>query len=66
MFYGERRLSLATLTIEKAKLYADRYTLGFFEELSPNVVFETPELEAKIKAYIKAKKELKELLDIDR
>lgn len=57
---------MATLTIEKAKLYVDKYTLGFFEDLSPNVVFETPELEEKIKNYVKTKKELAEFLELDR
>lgn len=57
---------METLTLERAKRLAELLTINFCEELRDNISYETVEMEEKIKAYVKAKKELEELLEIDR
>lgn len=54
------------LTLERAKSLADLLTINFCEDLNPDVEYETPELEEKIKNYVEAKKELEEFLELDR
>lgn len=61
------------MELPKAKQMAKLLTINAFEYdeethegLNPNVIYETPELEEKIKNYVKAKKELKKFLELDR
>lgn len=64
---------MGILTVERAKQMAKLLTINAFEYnekthegLNPNVIYETKELEEKIKNYVGAKKELEEFLELDR
>lgn len=54
------------LTVERAKMLADLLTINFCEDFCEDIEYETDELRDKIQAYVKAKKELEELLEISR
>lgn len=57
---------MATLTLERAKQLAKLLTINFCEDFPDDISYETVEMEGKITAYVKAKKELEELLEINR
>ena len=61
------------LSVTRAKQMAKFLTIDIFEYdeethegFNPNVIYETPELEEKIKNYVKAKKELENFLELDK